>query len=134
LLLPILINITSWQTYVVGMDKKRRMTKSSFVTKAFKPLLAQLATPHFLIEGDSAILIGKGINYTTSAAAVKTNFTINGNRIKQDDKEIAANNSFIDELNIKQLSQIRSLLNTRSIQQLVLGMVNKKDPSFQKRY
>jgi TonB-dependent SusC/RagA subfamily outer membrane receptor len=94
-------NITSWQTYVVGMDKKRRMTKSSLVTKAFKPLLAQLATPQFLIEGDSAIAIGKGINYTTSAAAVKTNFTINGNRIKQEEKEIATNNSFIDELNIR---------------------------------
>lgn len=94
-------NITSWQTYVVGMDKKRRMTKSSFVTKAFKPVLAQLATPQFLIEGDSAILIGKGINYTTSAAAVRTNFTINGNRIKQEEKEIAANNSFIDELYTK---------------------------------
>ena len=94
-------NITSWQTYVVGMDKKKRMTKSSFITKAFKPFLGQLSAPQFLIEGDSATLIGKGINYTTSAALVKTNFSIGGNTIKQDQKEIAANNSFVDELRVK---------------------------------
>ena len=97
-------NITSWQTYVVGMDKKKRMTKSSFITKAFKPLLAQLSTPQFLIEGDSVVLIGKGINYTTSAALVKTNFSIGGNTVKQDQKEITANSSFVDELRIRAAS------------------------------
>ena len=97
-------NITSWQTHVVGMDKKKRMTKSTFVTKAFKPLLAQLSTPQFLIEGDSAVLIGKGINYTTSATLVKSNFSIGGNTIKQDQREITANNSFVDELRIRATS------------------------------
>ncbi len=57
-------NITSWQTFVVGVDKKKRITKTSTIVKAFKPLLAQLSVPQFLVEGDSSVFTGKLINYT----------------------------------------------------------------------
>lgn len=69
-------NITSWQTYIVGMDKKGRITKTSTIVKSFKPMLAQLAMPQFLIEGDSAMAIGKLINYTTSQEEAKVDFNI----------------------------------------------------------
>src|SRR6185436_4125108 len=41
------------------------------------------------------------INYTSSAASVKTNFSIGGNTARQEQKDIAANSSFVDELRIK---------------------------------
>lgn len=94
-------NITSWQTYVVGMDKKRRLTKASFFTKAFKPLLAQLSTPQFLIEGDSALFIGKSINYTSNSIGIKTDFKINNSTTQSAEKELAANASLIDGLIVK---------------------------------
>jgi alpha-2-macroglobulin len=72
-------NITSWQTFVVGMDRKKRITKTSTIVKSFKPMLAQLATPQFLIEGDEANAIGKLVNYTTEPAFVKALFSINNN-------------------------------------------------------
>lgn len=72
-------NITSWQTFVVGMDRKKRITKTSTIVKSFKPMLAQLATPQFLIEGDTANAIGKLVNYTTEPASVKALFSINNN-------------------------------------------------------
>jgi TonB-dependent SusC/RagA subfamily outer membrane receptor len=94
-------NITSWQTFVVGMDKKRRLTKASFFTKAFKPLLAQLATPQFLIEGDSAVLIGKSINYTSNSTGIKTEFKINNITGQSAEKELAANASHTDDLIVR---------------------------------
>lgn len=67
-------NITSWQTFVVGMDKKKRITKTSTIVKAFKPLLAQLSAPQFLVEGDRSMFTGKLMNYTgeTTNATVTT--------------------------------------------------------------
>ncbi len=93
-------NITSWQTYVVGMDKKRRITKASKLVRSFKPVMAQLAGPQFLIAGDSAVLIGKKVNYTTSAMDVGTRFSVNGRNLLEKNETLVANNSSIDELSI----------------------------------
>jgi TonB-dependent SusC/RagA subfamily outer membrane receptor len=84
-------NITSWQTYVVGMDKKRRFAKGSFLTKSFKPLLAQLATPQFLIEGDSSLFIGKVVNYSENAVSIKSEFKLGGQLIASANKALTAN-------------------------------------------
>ena len=94
-------NITSWQTYVLGMDKKRRLTKASFFTRAFKPLLAQLSTPQFLIDGDSAVFIGKSINYTSNNIGIRTDFKINNSTTQSAEKELAANASVVDGLVVK---------------------------------
>ena len=91
-------NITGWQTYVVGMDKKRRFTKASFFTKSFKPLLAQLSAPQFLIEGDSSYFIGKTINYTSNKTSIKTEFKINDKPVIAGDKELNQNASSSDAL------------------------------------
>lgn len=93
-------NITSWQTYVVGMDKKRRITKSSKLVKAFKPMLAQLSAPQFLIEGDTAFAVGKKINYTTSALNVSSQFSINGKQQSSASESLRPNESSISELMI----------------------------------
>jgi hypothetical protein len=91
-------NITSWQTYVVGMDKKRRFTKSRFITKSFKPLMAQLAAPQFLIEGDSSYFIGKAINYSNKAVSMRSDFKIGNSAVATSNKEINANGAFIENL------------------------------------
>jgi hypothetical protein len=91
-------NITSWQTYVVGMDKKNRFTTGKSRVKSFKPLLAQLASPQFLIEGDSVTLIGKTTNYSATDNAVRNEFTFNGIKQGSTDKQVKANSSAIEEL------------------------------------
>ncbi|HEX2630856.1 MAG TPA: carboxypeptidase-like regulatory domain-containing protein, partial [Chitinophagaceae bacterium] len=94
-------NVTSWQTWVVGMDSKRRITRASKLVKAFKPLLAQLSTPQFLIAGDSATLIGKKINYTTSDMMAAVSFTVNDKQLHESSETIGGNNSSINELKIE---------------------------------
>lgn len=83
-------NITGWQTYVVGMDKKKRITKSSTFTSSFKPMLAQLATPQFLVEGDSSAFVGKLINYTDDEVSLSTAFKLGDGLVAGDNQGLAA--------------------------------------------
>lgn len=69
-------NITSWNTFVLGMDRKLRAGVAYGNTKSYKPLLAQLAMPRFLIEEDAVDIIGKSVNYTDDTLAVETSFII----------------------------------------------------------
>ena len=93
-------NITSWQTYVVGMDKKHRITKASKLVRSFKPMLAQLSAPQFLIEGDTASAVGKKINYTTSPINVNIDFTLNGEQQSAATETIKGNDATISKLGI----------------------------------
>jgi alpha-2-macroglobulin len=91
-------NITGWQTFVVGMDRKRRLTKATSFVKSFKPLLAQLSTPQFLIEGDSSFFIGKVINYTSADIALTAKFKVNDVLLGSSDKSAGANGSITDKM------------------------------------
>lgn len=81
-------NITSWKTYVLGMDKKRRGGVAQNRVKSFKPLSAQLALPRFLIEGDKTKVIGKSINYTDTKYDIKTEFLLDKKSIQIADNQI----------------------------------------------
>ncbi|MBX3242388.1 MAG: carboxypeptidase-like regulatory domain-containing protein [Chitinophagaceae bacterium] len=91
-------NITGWETWVVGMDKKKRITKTSSFVKSFKPMLAQLALPSFLIEGDSSVGIGKLSNYTTESAGIITRFIVNDSLFKKTEQELSGKASTTEKL------------------------------------
>ncbi|MEM1327572.1 MAG: alpha-2-macroglobulin family protein [Bacteroidota bacterium] len=69
-------DITSWNTFVVGMDRKLRAGVGYHNTRSFKPLMAQLAMPRFLVAGDETEIIGKAINYTNDTLAIQTQFEL----------------------------------------------------------
>lgn len=107
-------NITSWQTFVVGMDKKRRITKTSTIVKSFKPILAQSSVPQFLIEGDSAIATGKLLNYTTTAVDVQSSFTINDSISQKTTHQLRAKESVTERLPITATSDsVKALYNLK---------------------
>jgi TonB-dependent SusC/RagA subfamily outer membrane receptor len=94
-------NITGWETYVLGMDKKRRIGKAMKFTKSFKPVMAQLSTPQFLIEGDRTYLIGKVFNYATDAYQLKTSFSLQDQLMNEKEMNVAANASDIASLAVE---------------------------------
>jgi TonB-dependent SusC/RagA subfamily outer membrane receptor len=89
-------NITGWRTFVVGMDKKRRIGKTSILTQAYKPLVAQLALPQFLLEGDTAFVLGKAKNYTDDAYNITAAFRINGSEKNKVNKTVLPKESLED--------------------------------------
>ena len=70
-------DITNWRTFVVAVADKKRLGKHESSLKAFKSLFANLAVPRFLVVGDSAVIIGKTLNYTTDTVPVTTVFEVN---------------------------------------------------------
>ena len=82
--------LTSWRTFVIGMGKKSQAGVAYSNTKSFKPLVAQLALPRFLIAGDKPIIIGKSVNYSKDIYPVETKFL-------QEEVEIQANSLDIKE-------------------------------------
>jgi alpha-2-macroglobulin len=82
-------NITGWQTYILAMDKKRRIGKSVNFVTSYKPLMAQVSEPQFLIAGDTASIIGKSFNYSNDTYLLKSTFHINGK--PADGKDIIIN-------------------------------------------
>ncbi|XZF13111.1 alpha-2-macroglobulin family protein [Chitinophagaceae bacterium MMS25-I14] len=57
-------NTTSWKTFVLAMNSKGYAAKITSLTRAFKPLSAELSVPRFLRYGDTVTAIGKIANYT----------------------------------------------------------------------
>ncbi|GHA56338.1 carboxypeptidase-like regulatory domain-containing protein [Pontibacter akesuensis] len=91
-------DITSWNTYVIGMNNSRQ---SGFFTgniKSFKAMMATLHLPRFLVEGDEAHVVGKALNYMPDSAEVTTYFEVAGKRLKEHQKQLQK--TFTDTLHL----------------------------------
>ena len=91
-------NITGWQTYVLGMDKKRRMGKAITYVRSFKPLSATLSMPQFLISGDSVQLVGKLFNYTHDSYSVVSSFSAYQHQYPSVEATLESNASKIEKV------------------------------------
>lgn len=67
-------DITAYQTFVVGMDKKHNFGIATKNVNSQKVALAQLSTPRFMIIGDKANIIGKSLNYSNDSLRIKSTF------------------------------------------------------------
>ena len=81
-------NITSWQSFAIGMDQDGEMGLGLKNIAAFKPLQAQLYTPRFLVAGDQVQLNAKVTNLVSSPTLIHTYFKQNGQSL-QDSNWIA---------------------------------------------
>ena len=91
-------DVTSWKTYYLAMNSKRQCGQSEDIIKSYKPLMAQLAVPRFLVQSDTSFAIGKALNYTPDSVEVETNFEISGKEMLKNSR--FCNNSLIDTLSI----------------------------------
>lgn len=65
-------NITKWNATVYAMNKRLKTGTARKSINSYKPLMAELKMPQFLVEGDSSYFAGNIRNYTKDAE-------INGN-------------------------------------------------------
>lgn len=91
-------DVTSWKTYYLAMNDHKQSGQSENIIKSYKPLMAQLAVPRFLVQSDTSYAIGKIMNYMPDSINVTSNFEINN--LKVFSKKHICNNSVIDTLPI----------------------------------
>lgn len=67
-------DITRWKTIVTATDNKKHTGIAFGDIKSYKPVAASLYSPRFLLDGDTALLIGKSVNYLPDSLNVSTTF------------------------------------------------------------
>lgn len=77
-------NITSWQTWIPGMDGKRHSGLGELTVKSYKPLSTALVLPPFLTEEDKLTVYGRVYNYTGTAASGKYTLFIDSQGLNKD--------------------------------------------------
>ena len=78
-------NITSWQAIVYAMNRKLKTGTARKTIKSYKPLMAELKTPAFLVVGDSSDFAANIRNYTKSPEINgRVDFVNNGDTLQQD--------------------------------------------------
>lgn len=117
-------DITGWNAYVLGMATKRRTGQTSSSIQSYKPLVAQIAQPHFLIEGDHATALGKITNYGQEKIQLSRSIKINDRLV--DDATIEVQNSKIDSIALH-----ASGLDSMSVE-YVVAFKNYKDGELRK--
>ncbi len=91
-------DVTNWATYVLAMNGKKQSGYVSGSVKSYKPLMAQVHAPRFLIEGDSTNLIGKILNYTSDTISAEVHYEINDSTASL--KKVICANSVTDTLTL----------------------------------
>ncbi len=89
-------DITGWNIHVLGMASGKKSGETKSKIQSFKPLVAQLSIPSFLIQGDSLLAIGKITNYTSDTIHARKTFSIN-NKTKKTET-VLIKTSVIDSL------------------------------------
>ena len=74
-------DVTAWRTFFLAMSERQESGQTSGEIKAYKPVMGTLATPRFLVEGDTTHLIGKALNYTGDTLDLTTTWQIPGQTV-----------------------------------------------------
>jgi alpha-2-macroglobulin len=95
-------NITTWNTYVVGVDRRKRAGLGAASTKAILPLSAQLSLPRFAVAGDRFSVCGLLRNSATDSVDVLTKFTKNGVVLREKSQKVGAGLAEYAEIGVPQ--------------------------------
>ncbi|PWD99748.1 carboxypeptidase-like regulatory domain-containing protein [Marinilabilia rubra] len=82
-------DVTSWKTFYLAMNGDRQTGQTESLIKSYKPIMAQLAVPRFLLTSDTAFVIGKTLNYSLEdSVEVSTRF-------EQNDKTVYSETNYV---------------------------------------
>ncbi len=79
-------DVTSWRTFYYAMNGRRQSGQAEGLIKSYKPLMAQLSVPQFMVSGDTVLALGKVLNYTPDSLTLKTSFEVNGQPVFSRDR------------------------------------------------
>jgi hypothetical protein len=91
-------NTTSWGSYAIAMNTKHQMGVGFHLTRSFKDCSAELATPLFLVAGDTSSAAIKISDYVARPIQLKANFIWDGKQNQEND--VTVNDILTDEVPI----------------------------------
>ncbi len=76
-------DITAWKTFVLATDARKHTGQASGLIKSYKPVSTSLMMPAFLVQGDTAQLLGKSVNYIPDTLPVTTTYYKDGTLLNE---------------------------------------------------
>lgn len=76
-------DITKWSAFFIAMSVKKQAGVERLSIRSFKTLSGTLAIPSFAVNGDSILVIGKTLNYTSDSVTVNRSFFVDKSIRKQ---------------------------------------------------
>lgn len=70
-------DITNWETFYLAMNGNKQTGQTRKSIKSYKPLMAQIALPRFLVAEDTTYAIGKTLNYTGAEQEATITYSVN---------------------------------------------------------
>lgn len=93
-------NITKWDAIVYGMNRRLQTGTFRRSIRSYKPLMAELKTPRFMIAGDESDLVGTIRNYMEGQQiAGKTVFSVGQDTLRQ--QEVDMTEGFHESLSMR---------------------------------
>jgi len=74
-------DITGWDTHFLAMTDNKMSGDAHGSIQSYKPLIAEIHQPHFLVDGDTATVIGKITNYQREPIRISRVININDHRV-----------------------------------------------------
>lgn len=74
-------DVTGWNVSVLAMAPRRRTGQTSGFIRSYKPMVAQIAHPQFLIEGDRSNAIGKMTAYNAGKVMAQRTVRVNNEKL-----------------------------------------------------
>lgn len=108
-------DITNWKSFVIAADKKMQAGLYQGGIQAYKPLMAQLNIPRFLVQDDQTTLIGRVLNYSSDTLALETTFRAEGSQLFEK-KQLASDAGLVDRVSFQAPSKGDSLQFSYSLQ------------------
>ena len=97
-------DVTKWDIRFAGIIPQKASAVSQTQVRSFKPLMGQLAVPRFMVENDTANIIGKVINYGSDTVSLKIDFAIDD--VVKIHKQEDVRHSLIDTLTVVALETL----------------------------
>lgn len=76
-------DVTSWETFFLAMNGNKQTGQNIGRIKSYKPLMAKLSIPRFMVTSDTCLVQGKALNYTPDSIYIKTRFEVNDSIVSQ---------------------------------------------------
>ncbi|MBP5742605.1 MAG: hypothetical protein J6W49_04095, partial [Paludibacteraceae bacterium] len=102
-------DVTRWKTYFLGLESNKYSAVAEGDVLAYKPLMAQLSAPRFLIQGDTASVIGSVRSVGSSAETLSVSFALDSVNVASRNVTLRPRTGFVDSVRIVAPSQTDTL-------------------------
>lgn len=93
-------DVTRWKTYFLGLESNKYSAVAEGDVLAYKPLMAQLSVPRFLVQGDTVSVIGTVRSVGSSAESLSLSFAVDSVNVASRNVNLRPRTGHVDSVRV----------------------------------